>query len=320
MFGRFELEAYRQSHHMRFGGHARFNRSCPTRYVLIVILFLSACYPAVAQVQVWRLSGFLLNANETIPCDSHGPAGSQAPTGRKKKRQQMEWDLGQQLAADAEQNAVMITDDFIVQYVNRLEQKIVSRSDLPGCFVVKILVDPEPNASSLPGGFIYVTTGLLALSDSEGELAAALAHETAHVTAQHMTHFLTQSRIWGHVASWTGPPGFLLRRYVGPILTFSLIRRDEFQADRLGLSYQVASGYDPEEFCTLLQKAIPQSGKGGPLFERLYNSHPATDERVKRLKSLRRRTMSPQADYLVTTGEFQEMKARFARILPSHQS
>jgi len=305
---------------MRLESHVRFNPSRARRYTLIFILLVSACYPAVAQVQAWRLAASLLKPNETIPCDSHGPTGRQAPNGGKRKRQQREWELGKQLAADAEQNAVMITDDFIVQYVNRLEQKIVNQSALPGCFIVKILVDPEPNASSLPGGFIYLTTGLLALSDSEGELAAALAHETAHVTAQHMTHFLTQSRIWGHVASWTGPPGFLLRRYMGPLLMFSLIRKDEFEADRLGLLYQVASGYDPEEFCTLLQKAIPQSGNGGPLFERLYNSHPATEERVKRLKSLGRRTMPPQADSLVTTSDFQEMKARFARILPGHQS
>lgn len=313
------VEADRQSYHMRLVRHIRFHGSCSTHHSLMIVLFLSTCHPAVAHVQLWGFSTSLLQANEKSACDSRGSTGRQTLSGSEQKRLQTEWKLGKQLAADAEQNAVMITDDFIVRYLNRLEQKIVSRSDLPGCFVVKILVDPEPNATSLPGGFIYLTTGLIALSDSEGELVAALAHETAHVTARHMTQFLTQSRKWGHVASLSGPPGFLLRRYLGPLLMFSLIRKDEFEADRLGLLYQVASGYHPEEFCTLLQKAIPQSGKAGPLFERLYNSHPATDERVKRLTSLGRHTVSPQADYLVSTSEFQEMKARFRRILPSHQ-
>jgi len=319
MPGLLALKAHQQSYHMRWECQVRFHRSCPIPYPLIVILFLFVCYPAVAQVQVWGFSTFLLQVNEKSPCDRHGSTGRQTLSGSEQKRQRMEWELGKQFAAEAEQNAVMITDDFIVRYVNRLEQEIVSRSDLPGCFVVKILVDPEPNATSLPGGFIYLTSGLIAVSDSEGELAAALAHETAHVTARHMTQFLTQSRRWGHVASLSGPPGFVLRRYLGPLLMFSLIRKDEFEADRLGLLYQVASGYRPEEFCTLLQKVIPQSRKGGPLFERLYNSHPATDERVKRLTSLGRRTVSPRADYLVSTSEFQEMKARFTSILPSHQ-
>lgn len=307
-------------HDMKTECNVRFSCASGLWQALVVILFLGACHPTVAQAKASNLSSFLLAANAEPVCNPLEAIGSvRNPSRTSLKKQQAEWELGKRLSTDAEQNADMITDDFVVQYINQLEQKIVSRSQLPGCFAVKILMDPEPNAYSLPGGFIYVTTGLVALSDNEGELAAALAHETAHVTARHFSKFSSQSRAWGRVALVGGPVGYLLRRYLGPLLVFSQIRRDEFEADRLGLRYQLASGYDLLEFCTLLQNAIPQP-HGTPLLDRLYSTHPATSKRVERLKSLGRGSVSREVDYLVSTSEFQDMKARFASVMAQRNS
>ena len=246
-------------------------------------------------------------------CDRLQVAESSGKTNKNwLKTQQSEWALGSKLAANAEQNVEMINDSFVVQYVNRIEQRIVDRSELPGCFVVKILVDPEPNAYSLPGGFIYVTTGLVQLAETEAELAGALAHETAHITLHHLTRFQAQTRIWGRFALFSNPAGYLLRRYVGPLLMFSLIRKEEFEADRIGMQYQTRAGYDAREFCRLLQSAIPEDETGTSLLDRLYDTHPATGSRVKRLKSLR--SIDSQVDYLVDTSEFEAMKAHFANI------
>ena len=71
---------------------------------------------------------------------------------------------------------ILITEPAITEYLNHLEQVIVRDSHLRGCFVVKLVNDGETNAYSLPGGFLYVTTGLILNSDNEAELLGALAH------------------------------------------------------------------------------------------------------------------------------------------------
>jgi predicted Zn-dependent protease len=235
-------------------------------------------------------------------------------TTKTLKKQQAEWALGSSLAAHAEEDAVMFTDEFIVHYVNRIEQRIVDSSQLPGCFVVKIMVDPEPNAYSLPGGFVYLTTGLIEVAESEGQLAAALAHETAHVTARHMTRFVAETRIWGRLALFSGPAGYLLRRYMGPFFMLSFVRQDELEADQLGLRYHNAAGYDTLEFCRMLQNATPEDDQNETFLERLRDAHPRTSVRVKRLQSISRNLQWAQTGNLVSTNEFQDMKARFATL------
>jgi predicted Zn-dependent protease len=230
------------------------------------------------------------------------------------KSQQSEWALGSKLAASAEQNVQMITDNYIVEYVNQLEQKIVDRSELPGCFVVKILIDPEPNAYSLPGGFIYVTSGLVQIAGTEGELAGALAHETAHVTLRHMTRIQTQTRIWARIALFGSPAGYLLRRYLGPLVMFSMIRKEEFEADQLGTQYLIMAGYDSLEFSNLLQVAIPEAETRPSLLDRLYDTHPETKSRVKQLQRLSRNLTAPRSESAVDTSGFEEMKSHFANL------
>jgi predicted Zn-dependent protease len=233
---------------------------------------------------------------------------------RNLKRQQAEYALGSRLAADVEQQKELILDDSILQYLNHLERKITTSSALPGCFVVKVLSDPEPNAYSLPGGFIYVTTGLIDLIDSEAELVAALAHETGHVTARHQTRITALTRVGGRVAVVSGPAGYALHRYLGPLLTLKLVRDSEFEADRLGLQYEIASGYDPLEFCRLLQIVFADEDENEPFLDRLYDTHPLTRTRVQRLQKLIRISTPAQTSYLVNGSEFSEMKMRLAQV------
>jgi len=105
--------------------------------------------------------------------------------------------------------------------------------------------------------------------DSEGELVAALARETGHVTARHETRITTQEHIWGRLALVGGPAGYALRRYLGPLLMFKLVRNSEFEADRIGFRYQIAAGYDPLEFCRLLQIAFADGEEKEAFLDRL---------------------------------------------------
>jgi predicted Zn-dependent protease len=283
-------------------------------FVLIVSLLLRLQAPAQTNELSSSVLSFSSTTGENSGCDRLNPDDAHEWKKNQLKSQQSEWALGSKLAASAEQNVQMVTDNYIVQYVNQLEQKIVDRSELPGCFVVKILIDPEPNAYSLPGGFIYLTSGLVQIAGTEGELAGALAHETAHVTLRHMTRIQTQTRIWARIGLFGSPAGYLLRRYLGPLVMFRMIRKEEFEADQLGTQYLIMAGYDSLEFSNLLQIAIPEAETRPPLLDRLYDTHPETKSRVKQLQLLSRTLRAPGNDDAVDSSEFEEMKSRFANL------
>jgi predicted Zn-dependent protease len=226
-----------------------------------------------------------------------------------------EWVVGKKLAAEIEKRHRLIDEPAITEYLNGLEQTIIQSSDLPGCFVVKLLADDDANAFSLPGGFLYVTSGLALVADSEGELTAVLAHETAHVTARHFARMDHKRRIWGRAVLAGGPAGYMIRYFIGPLLTRKLIRNSEFEADRLCLKYQSASGYDPKEFSRLLHDAFQDDGQPESFLERLFDTHPLITTRVKRLDKLADQLSPVIVGYKVDTESFDEFKQRLLYLL-----
>src|SRR3569832_12131 len=93
--------------------------------------------------------------------------------------------IGRQLAMEVEQQAKMVDDPVITEYVNRVGQNIVLHSDAKVPFTIKVIDSDEVNAFALPGGFFYVNKGLILAADNESELAVVMAHEIAHVAARH---------------------------------------------------------------------------------------------------------------------------------------
>jgi predicted Zn-dependent protease len=210
---------------------------------------------------------------------------------------------------------ILITEPAITEYLNHLEQAIVRDSHLRGCFVVKLVIDGETNAYSLPGGFLYVTTGLILNSDNEAELLGALAHETGHVTARHQTKIEARRQIWRRLSVAAGPAGYVLRWPLGPLFTQKLSRNAEFEADRLALKYQSASGYDPIEIAHLLQDAFAQEGEPTSFLTRLFDAHPSTDSRIKQVTQATGRYPQSETGYVVDTSEFHEVKRHVADVL-----
>ena len=293
----------------------------PTRSLLIglliVIINISNQMCAQAGISVSRSAVASVSSRQAdSDCGlSRVPASPMKIAQKALSQQRAEYRLGSRLAADVEQHSELLADDSVAQYMNRLEQTLISSSQLSGCFVVKVLSDPEPNARSLPGGFIYITTGLINLIENEGQLVAALAHETAHITARHQTRLDTQARIWRRLALVGGPAGYALRRYFGPLLISKVVRNKEFDADRLGLRYGMASGYDPFEFPRLLQIAFSQEEENEPFIERLYDTHPSTSTRIKRLQRAARLWIAPHTSYVVNTNEFEQMRVHLAKVM-----
>src|SRR5207253_9822889 len=98
-------------------------------------------------------------------------------------------------ATEVQRQAKMVDDPLIAEYVNRLGQNLVRNSDGKVPFSFYVIEGEAPNAFALPGGYIFIYTGLLRLADEESEAAAAIAHEIAHVAARHMTCQATKSQI-----------------------------------------------------------------------------------------------------------------------------
>ncbi len=127
--------------------------------------------------------------------------------------------LGKQLAQEVQRQAKVVEDPLISEYINRIGQNLVRNSDAKVPFTFQLIEGDSPNAFALPGGYIFVYTGLIKLADEEDELAAALAHEIAHVAARHMTKQATKSEIvnlasipaavilGGGIGRDRGPPG-----------------------------------------------------------------------------------------------------------------
>jgi hypothetical protein len=216
---------------------------------------------------------------------------------RSDRQLQAEWSSGRKLAADVERYVALIPDPYLSEYLNRLEQVIVLNSQLKGCFVVKLVNDVEANAYSFPGGFLYVTTGMIVNAENEAQLVAALAHETGHVAARHFTKIKGRRR-------WR----------LGPLFTLKLSRNAEFEADRLAVKYEAASGYDPIELAHLLQDTLQEEGKPASFFSRLFYTHPSTGTRIKRVTQATDCLLF-HADYVVDTSEFHEVKRQVGHVM-----
>ena len=287
-------------------GGAGFSGSTAFAIARAVQKFNSAVVAAHSLVEPIPLQA----TDNVLFCDTF--TNTSDPGGHVGPRQQAEQERDNKLAAEFERSEGLIIDPTATKYVNRVEQNIIRNSALPGCFTVKLIRDPEPNAYSLPGGFIYLTTGLVLLADTEGQLAAALAHETGHITARHSTTLHERSQLWGRLTLVGGPVGYAIRRSIGHLLAMKLLRNAEFEADILCLKYQRAAGYDPAEVSRLLQRALEDEESHGSFVERLADSHPLTATRIKRLEKAMRRLLPAKADYVVDTSDFHGIKARIA--------
>jgi len=193
-------------------------------------------------------------------------------------------------------------------------------------FTIKVLDDEEINAFALPGGFFYVNTGLILAADNEAEIAGVMAHEIAHVAARHATKNATRNQIF-NLASIPlvfvgGPVGFAVRQAVGLALPMSMLKfsRDaEREADMLGLEYQYAAGYDPQEFVKFFEKLKAGEKKKQNMFAKAFSTHPMTEDRIKRAQAAIADYLPAREDYIIDTSEFQEVKHRLQRIEDSHR-
>jgi len=229
--------------------------------------------------------------------------------------------MGKMYADEIEKSTKFITDSVVVEYVNRIGQNIVKNSDCKVPFTIKVIDSDEINAMALPGGFFYVNSGLILNADEEAELAGVMAHETAHVCAHHAVREQTRMNYAQlstipliFIGGWTGYGIYEAASVAVPITFMKFSREFEAQADYLGVQYMYRAGYDPQAFITFFEKVQALEKRKPGAVAKVFADHPQTPDRILHSQHEIARILPPRDEYTVTTSEFDDVKARLARI------
>jgi predicted Zn-dependent protease len=200
--------------------------------------------------------------------------------------------MGAEAAQQAEQSIGLVDNQALQDYVHRIGTAMAVRSERPELpWTFRVVDDPTPNAFALPGGYIFITRGMLGLMRSEAELASVIGHEIGHVTARHSVTLLSRAQL---AQFGLGVGSILLPQIAqygelagaGLQLLFLSYGRDaERQADDLGFRYALEQNYDVREMVNMfaqLQRTSQAAGQS-PLPSWLA-SHPYPEERIERIQ------------------------------------
>jgi beta-barrel assembly-enhancing protease len=220
-------------------------------------------------------------------------------------------------------------DPALNKYVREVADNIAVHSDLKIPLKVTVLDSEEVNAFALPGGYLYLNTGLIAKTGTESELVGVMAHELAHVTARHSAKLMKRATIAGIIyqaaqvvamimtGGVVGIGTYYALQYgffgLGLVLDLALLgvsREYEDEADQLGVQYAWKSGYDPRGFITLFDKLAME--KGYVSTASFFRTHPPYAERI--FSTFRELSYLPEGPALqVDSRQFQEMKKEMLR-------
>jgi beta-barrel assembly-enhancing protease len=231
--------------------------------------------------------------------------------------------LGKQAAMEVEKTAKMINDPVVTEYVNRVGQNLVRNSDAKVPFTIKVIDSDEINAFALPGGFFYVNSGLILRADEEAELAGVMGHEIAHVAARHGTKTETKGEIMQLATiplillgpgGWAGYGLYEGLNLAIPMSYLKFTRDAEREADFLGLQYMYKAGYDPNAFVSFFEKIEAEERRHPGSIPKVFSTHPPTPDRVQKAQEEIATILPARDEYVVTTSEFDLVKARLRRI------
>jgi predicted Zn-dependent protease len=179
---------------------------------------------------------------------------------------------------------------------------------------------------ALPGGFFYVNSGLILAADEEAEMAGVMAHEIAHVAACHYGREMTRAQLLQlatvpliFIGGGIGYGAYEASGLAIPMTFLKFSRNFEAQADYLGVQYMYRAGYDPSAFISFFEKIQAMEKKKPGTLAKAFETHPPTADRIEKSQEEIRKVLPSKAQYIVTTSEFDEVKARLASIENRHK-
>ena len=223
-----------------------------------------------------------------------------------------EWGMRNDLRAQVSQQAQVLDSS----YLNTVGRRIAAQTPYGNRrWDFAIVRDNTVNAFNLPGGLVYVNSGLIAEADTLSELAGVLAHEIGHGAARHGTQLMTRAYGYNAIA------GLLLGRnpsqgkqiaaqLLGTGILTNYSREAEREADRLGVHYTYQAGYDPEGMVDFYGEMLDMRRRKPSKVEQFFSSHPVTEERVQIIRAEMSRL--PRRSSLTTdTNNFQHFRSQF---------
>jgi predicted Zn-dependent protease len=199
----------------------------------------------------------------------------------------VEADIGRKFALVAQSQLPLVRDYTVRRYVQRLGQRIITHLDHPEFpYQFSVVQDPHLNAFSVPGGYVYMHSGLIRRVSSEDELASVLGHEIAHVQGHHLVRQQQDTKL----LSYAGLAAMALA-VINPVLAagassvaaatqFKYQRQLEEEADYRGLQYMRQAGFDPQGMPRFLQKMWSEERLNAQNVPPYFRSHPLSQERL----------------------------------------
>lgn len=198
--------------------------------------------------------------------------------------------LGDKFAGEIEKQYAPVNDPEVQAYVDQLGKKLLAGvREQKFDYTFKVVKDDSVNAFAVPGGHVYVQTGLLKAAENEDELAGVLAHEVNHVVARHGTRQLTQQYGYGLLLQLVlgQNPGMLTQlatSLFGKAGSLAYSRSMETQADYLGVETMYKAGYNPQGMVSFFQKLDAMHKRNPGPIAKFFSSHPLTADRIQEVK------------------------------------
>jgi predicted Zn-dependent protease len=232
--------------------------------------------------------------------------------------------IGKQYAAQVERTAKLLKDPVVSEYINRIAQNLGRNSDLQIPVTAKVIDNPAINAFALPGGFLYVNSGLILAADGEDQIAGVMAHEIAHVAARHWASQMTKQTIlrYATLPLIFTPMSYPVYMGVSEAMNFGIplaflkfSRAAEAEADYLGIQYMYKAGYDPNAYVAFFGKVIDQERRQPGSVSSIFMDHPLTPDRVIKAEEEIKDILPNRDEYMVTTSEFNDVKSRLQTVV-----
>lgn len=224
--------------------------------------------------------------------------------------------MGKEAAAQVEKQFEVINNPELNAFVQGVANKIIAQPQAGKFpYTFKVVGDTSINAFALPGGAMFIHTGLITAADSEAQLAAVMAHEITHVALRHGTHQASKANLIQIPAALAGGMlgggllGSLEQAGIGLLANGALLKfsRDaETQADLMGAQMMAQAGYNPIEMARFFEKLEAETGKGNWVSS-MMSDHPNPGNRVKNVEN--EIMAMPQKNYTADTGGFLRAKA-----------
>jgi predicted Zn-dependent protease len=232
--------------------------------------------------------------------------------------------LGKRILLEMEKRVDWIRDPIVQVYVDKIGHSILKEAgSTPFDFTFHVVKGTEPNAFAMPGGHIFLTSGLIILAENDQEVAGVMSHEVAHVTGRHIAQLIDRSKRLNIASLAAMIAGALLggggtaseaitatAMATAEALTLKYTRENETDADQNGLRFLIRAGYDPDGLITFLNKiyktSLIASSSRIPLY---LSTHPAIETRISFLENLLRTGPKPQGPFR-SIGDFRRFQTK----------